>query len=86
MEGGREKQQKRGLLTGWWFSPWRYYSTVISYPDFGCGAEGSVARRLHELPLLLLSLGAHQHVEVGGQVTSQQGLLRGDVQQHCQGI
>lgn len=56
------------------------------YLDFSCDAEWAVSRRLHVLPLLLLSLCAHQTVEVGGQVASQQRLLRRDVQQHGQRV
>ncbi len=59
---------------------------VLSYLDFSCDAEWGVPRCISVLPLLLLSLYAHQAVEVGGEVASQQRFLRRDVQQHGQRV
>lgn len=60
--------------------------TQQSYPDFGGGSEGCMAGGVGILPFLQRGLRPHQGGEGGGQVAAEQGLLRGDVQQHGQGL
>lgn len=53
---------------------------------FGCSCQEDIIWRFHGFTFLELGLLTNQQIEMGCQVSSQQSLIRWDVQQLCHGF